>query len=472
MKTDSNVLNLGKSIPGTILRLSWPAILEQLLISMATLADTAMVGSIGAAATASVAVNISTVWLINGFITALSVGFSYLVSHAIGAGDQKKTESAVRQSISASLLLGLILTVVLLAIHRPLPRWLGAAADVIPNAQIYMGIISLSLIPQTLSVVLAAVLRSAGNTRIPLYTNLGANLFNIVGNFFLIYPSRQVTLPSFGGNTSSLSLSVWGADLGIGGAALATTLSRYLMALLLLYHIYRTPTAARISLKGKYRLKKQTMRQMLRISIPVMLERNTLCFGQIALTAMISGLGTAPLAAHYLTNETESILYLPAYGFSYTATTLVGQSLGAGRPDLAKSFTKWICMIGAAVIVGACIPVYLFSGNIIWLFTNDAQVAVLGCQTLKIAAATEIFFSFFVIASGVFRGAGDVNFPLAVSLIGMWGLRIGLVYLATHIFSFGVSGVWIAIAIDCFLRSCLCLWRLCSGKWIHAEKKD
>ena len=169
----------GKSIPKIIIQLSWPAILEQFLICMANLADTAMVGSIGPAATASVAINISSVWLINGFITALSAGFSYLVSHAIGEGNKTKVESAVRQSLTAAILLGFFLTLIVFSIHQKLPVWLGAAPEVLPGATAYMGIFSLGLIGETLGVVLSADLRSAGNTRIPLAANLTSNLFNL-----------------------------------------------------------------------------------------------------------------------------------------------------------------------------------------------------------------------------------------------------------------------------------------------------
>lgn len=449
--TPENVLNLGKSIPETIIRLSIPAIIEQFLICLATLADTAMVGSIGANATASVAITTSTVWLINGVITALSVGASYLVSHAIGEGNREKTESSVRQSILASLIAGCFITLLVLCIYRPLPGWLGAEPDVIPDAQIYLKIIGYGLIPQTLSVVLSAILRSAGNTKLPLYCNLGSNLLNVIGNYFLIYPTRIV----------------WGAGLGIKGAAIATTGSRYVLALILFYHIVKTPTAAQISLRGDYRFRKETLRSMIHISIPVMLERNTLCLGQIALTAMISGLGTIPLAAHYLTNQTEGLLYLPAYGFAYTATTLIGQSLGANDKELANRFAKDICIISTIVILLACIPVYLLARPIIDIFTNDAQVLQLGTMTLKIAAATEIFFSFFVVASGIFRGSGDVKFPLFVSLVGMWGLRVGLVWIVVNVLCWGVVGVWIAIAADCLIRTLLCIYRLISGKWIH-----
>ena len=486
-----NALALGKSIPETILRLSGPAILEQFLICLTSLMDTAMVGSAGAAATASVAINISTIWLINGCITALSVGFSFLVSHSVGEGNQEKTQSVVRQSIIASAALGAVLMTAVFSLHRILPKLLGASSDVLPNAQAYLGIISLGLIPQALGVVLSAVLRSAGNTKLPMAANLCANLLNVAGNFLLIYPSRTLSLPwgrtslamaapaasalTAADPTASLTakaaqtIPIWGAGLGIRGAAIATALSQYALALIMLYHIFHAPTPARISPRGNYRLQKRTLGSLFRISVPVLLERCTLCLGQISLTAIISGLGTIPLAAHYLTNQTEGLLYLPAYGFAYTATTLIGQSLGAKDRTLASRFCRDICIISTVVIVAACVPVFCLARFIIRLFTTDPQVAALGTTTIQIAAATEIFFSFSVIASGICRGAGDVKFPLAVSIIGMWGFRIGLVWLAARVLTLGVAGVWIAIAIDCFVRSVLFLNRLIRGKWMEAS---
>ena len=392
----------------TILKLAWPAILEQFLICMASLADTAMVGSIGASATAAVAVNISSIWLINGFITSLSVGFSYLISHAVGSGDDDRS-----RRITA----------------------------------------------QTLSVVLSAIFRSAGNTRIPLAANLTSNAANIVGNFFLIYPARSLTIGSH-------TISIWGAGLGVAGAACSTMLSQMLLLVILLVFLTTAQTPIRLNpFHTDYHVERQVLGQLWHISIPVLLERLTLTSGQVALTAMISGLGTISLAAHYLTNQTEGLLYLPAYGFAYTATALVGQALGAGRRDLADRFAFRICWIGSVVIIAACVPVAIFSKPIISLFSREPEVIALGSKTLFIAAATEIFFSFTVIAGGICRGSGDVRFSLLVSIIGMWGLRIGLVWLAIHPLALGVTGVWLAIAADCFIRMVLCIWRIKSRKW-------
>ena len=243
-------------------------------------------------------------------------------------------------------------------------------------------------------------------------------------------------------------------------------LSQMLLLVILLVFLTTAQTPIRLNpFHTDYHVERQVLGQLWHISIPVLLERLPLTSGQVALTAMISGLGTISLAAHYLTNQTEGLLYLPAYGFAYTATALVGQALGAGRRDLADRFAFRICWIGSVVIIAACVPVAIFSRPIISLFSREPEVIALGSKTLFIAAATEIFFSFTVIAGGICRGSGDVRFSLLVSIIGMWGLRIGLVWLAIHPLALGVTGVWLAIAADCFIRMELCIWRIKSRKW-------
>ncbi len=461
MGENKTSLQLGKSIPETIFRLSWPTIVEQFLICMATLVDTAMVGSIGAVATAAVAINISTVWLITGCLTALSVGYSFLVSHGIGEQNEEKTAACVRQSITASFLLGLFLLLAVRLIHRPLPIWLGAEADVIGPAQSYMGIIALGFLPQSMAVVLSAVFRSAGNTRLPLMANLISNCLNMAGNFLLIYPSRSLHL--FGHD-----ISMWGAGLGVTGAAISTSASQLILACLLLWLIFHANTPAKITVQGNYRFRPEHVHTMLHIAIPVLLERVTLCLGQIALTATISGLGTVALAAHYLTNQTEGLLYLPAYGFAYTATTLIGQAMGARDRQLTQKFAYSISVIGSITIIVLCIPVFLFARPIISLFSSDVAVVDAAVLPLQLAAAFEVFFSYSIIASGIFRGAGDVKFPLLVSLVGMWGIRIGLVYLVVKILHFSVGGVWLAIGIDSFIRAVLCVFRVKGGKWLSS----
>lgn len=456
-------MRFDKDISKTILKIAWPAMLEQLLACMASLVDTAMVGSLGAVATAAVAVNVSLIWVANGLMGALSTGFSYMIARSVGEKNPKKTKSLGLQSITCAICSGLFLFIFIFCLHRWIPVWMGAEADVVPHARVYLRIIGYGMVPQTLAVVLSSNYRSTGNTRLPLVLSIIANIGNIIGNFLLIYPERMLLL-------CGRSIHMWGAGMGIKGAALATSASQLLLAILLILTMCRQESPFRLTLPGKeYAASRNTLLTLKKISIPVLFERWILNFGQVFITSILSSLGTVALSAHYLTVQIEGILYMPAFGVSYTATALIGQALGAGKKDLAKQYMKYICFWSVVLIELFCIPVACGSRYIMQLFSSDWNVVSLGTKTLLVAALTEIFYSFFLVASGIFRGAGDVRFSFLVSLIGMWGLRIGMIWSAIHVFHVGIVGVWIIVAIDCMVRTVLCVARLRSGKWINAD---
>jgi len=457
---DSTVLDLGKTPAETVFLLSWPAIAEQLLTSMASLIDTAMVSSAGAVATASVAINVSTIWLLNGIFTSLSAGYMYIVAHSIGEQRAKRACDATRQSVTASLITGAVLMILVELIIAPnLSVWLGGAAEIIPDAKAYLHIIGFAMIFQAFTIVFSAVIRGAGNTRLPLLANFIGNICNIIGNTLLIFKPHHVDL--FG-----LSFNMYGAGLGVRGAAISTAVSQIISGLILLCALYKIKAPIKLKLKGDYRLKYATTVRMLRISIPVLLERMTICVGQIILTAIISGAGTVALAVHQLINQVESILYLPAYGFASTATTLVGQSLGAAKRDRAKEFVRIICIANTLMLTGICIVVFIFAKGIIGILTPNAEVVRLGNIGLKITAATEPLFAMSVVMGGVCRGSGDVKFPLVVSLVGMWVLRLFPAYLLAFTFGGGVIGIEAAIGFDVSIRGIACIWRLKSHRWL------
>ncbi|MCQ4725740.1 MATE family efflux transporter [Anaerotignum faecicola] len=451
---EQSITELGKKPVKTVLSLSVPAIAEQLLTSLAGLIDTAMVGSIGAAATASIAINISTIWLIDGFITASSAGSMFLVARSLGEGNKIMAKRITRQSITVAVILGLILSLITLAVSGSLPYWLGAEKDVIPLAITYMRIYGFTFIFQAIAVTISSIFRAAGNTKTPFLINAAANIANIIGNFLLIYPTRSV----FG-------MSVFGAGLGVEGAALSTLISKILAAIFLLIFIVRMNSPVKISIKGDYRVSISNLKKLLAIGIPVAAERSTLSIGQVALTGIVSRLGTVALAAHYLTNNIESLLYLPAYGFASTATALVGQSLGADNYSLADKFAGLILKINSIFILSICVPMFIVSPFVLGLFSPDPNVISLGTITFRMTLVTEVFFTISVVASGICRGAGDVKFSLWVSIIGMWVIRIGLAYVMAYPFGLGLIGIWIAVGIDIFIRGILFILRINSGKW-------
>ena len=257
-------------ISKTIIMIAWPAMLEQLLACMASLVDTAMVGSLGAVATASVAVNVSLIWVTNGLMGAVSTGFSYMIARSVGEKNPEKMKSLGLQSVTCAVCTGLFLFTLILCLHRLLPVWMGAEEDVIPHARVYLRIIGYGMVPQALAVVLSSNYRSTGNTRLPLILSIVANVGNIIGNFLLIYPERDVMIGGTG-------IHIWGAGMGVRGAALATCVSQVFLAFMLLFAMQKRASAFDLPFsKKEYAVSRNTLLTLRKIGIPVLLERWTL----------------------------------------------------------------------------------------------------------------------------------------------------------------------------------------------------
>ncbi len=317
-----------------IFSLSWPVILDQTFHTLMGYIDTAMVGSLGAVATASVAVTASTMWLLMGIMYAFGAGYSVLIARSIGAQEKDKITKGVQQSLLAIVLLSVVITSLVRGISGSLPLWLGVSQEVAPLSSSYLSIVSYSFPFFITFVFFSNILRTSGDTKTPLFSNIFTNILNIVGNFFLIFPSRTIHL-------AGQSLDVWGAGLGVEGAAIATLVSRIVSALILLSVMLFRENDIRIRFKGfVFRFEKEYTRQVITIALPMAAERATLSTGQIVLTTLATSLGTASLAAHHLAITAESITFMPVSGFSLAAATLVAQSLGAGKKEMARDFAR------------------------------------------------------------------------------------------------------------------------------------
>ena len=460
---NKNILNYGKTPAHTVFKLSWPAIVEQFLICLVSLVDMAMVGSIGASATAAVAITAPVIWLTNGINSAICIAFMFITARFIGEGKFHTVHNAVRQAVFCAFVLGILITAVTSAISGNLPMWMGAEKEVLSLGVDYFRPVALSLFTVTVATTVSGVMRAAGNTKLPLFANIGANILNVIGNFLLIYETRVF-------NIFGTEITVFGAGMGVAGAAVSTSLSRVLLAAFLLVMLYTQDTPVKITLKGNYFPEKTILRDALKIGVPVCVERCCLNLGQIALTSMISGLGTVALAVHHLTNEIEGIFYLPAYGLADSATALIGQSLGAKEEKLAEKFASLVCIINIIAIAVMCIPVFIWAKPVLSIFSNNTEVIYQGTVTLRLAAAFEVPFSLYIVINGILRGAGDVKTPLAVALIGIWVIRLASCYFLAYILEMGVAGIWLGIGIDSSFRGIFCALRLKSGKWKYAWK--
>ena len=436
--------------------LSWPAIIEQIMNTMVTYVDTAMVGVLGAVGSAAVSVNGPPIWLINGIVAGAGVGYSVQVSNAVGAEDTQRVRLLIRQALLAAVVCGLTACTLYELLGGYIPQWLGAKPEVLPHAVNYMRIYCAALPFNALLIIFGAVLRCMGNTKTPLIYNTVTNLLNLVLNFFLIYPTRQWH-----------GLTIPGAGWGVEGAALATAISIMCAGIpaamtAFCQHGYQT------SLREGLRPDRAVIRRAVRLGVPSAIERAVINLGQIAMTALVGhALTTAALAANNIATNAEGLRYLPAYGIGYAAVALVGQSVGAKNQEDAKAYGILTGAIGFLLCLVTGALLFVFASPLASLFNTDPLVVSEAALALRVVAFSEPFFAASIILTNALRGASDVRFPLVVGLAGMWLVRVPLACLLVLRFELGLAGVWGAMAIDLVLRGVLCMVRWHSGKWLR-----
>jgi len=460
MSRELNILDKTISPRRMVWMLAWPTVVEQLLMSVVTYVDAAMVGSAGVNATAAIAVNTSFIWLINGLVAGLGVGASVLVAKKIGERNLEEARDILRQAILAMLVMGLFLSLLGQLVLAPyLATWMGAEEVLIEPAGAYMRVISLAFAFQVFLGVGGAIIRGTGDTRTPMIYNILNNVFNVVGNFLFIYPTRTISL-------LGLEFTMWGAGLGSTGAAIGTALAFAISGSLTMMRLFSRKSMVGISLKDSFRLDRQWMGQIIGLGIPSAFERVTLSAGQLVITSLATGMGSSVLAAHQLANTAESICYMPAFGFNVAVTTLVAQSLGAGEKKMARDFA-WTCIkYSVAIMIGCASLMYIFAPQMIGFFIKDAAVISLGSSMLRIIAFAEPCVAIATVVPGILKGAGDTRWPFYISIIGMWCVRLTLAMIMIKGFGAGLEGIWIPMSIDWTVRTLIGLWLVRGGKWM------
>lgn len=422
------------------LALSIPSILEQLVVTAMEYIDAAMVGHIGAEATAAIGIVSSSTWLLHGILVGLYTAFSIQIAQYLGADRQQDARGVLRQSMLFNLILGLGAAAFGVGISRFLPGWLGADISLQASSSAYFAIWSAAL-PFTMAMgMYSAMLRATGDALTPSLISVLVCVLDVVFNFFLINPTRQILL--FG-----QSVTVWGAGLEVPGAALGTALSTTIGGLLALGVLLLRDGPLCIRKPGSWRITSACLRNLWRVGAPLAAERAALSSAQVLLVRIVSGL-----------------CYMAGYGIQDASIALIGQAVGAHRRDMAKRFA-WLCtMMGMGIMALSGAGLWLFAPALMGIFTADAAVIALGAQVLRIEAFAEPMFGASIVASGAMQGAGDSTGCFVLNLFSMWGVRLTLAFLLAP--RLGLVGVWAAMCIELCIRGALFLIRLARGKWL------
>ena len=434
--------------------LSVPAILAQLSSMAMQYIDAAMVGSLGAGASASIGLVSTSTWLLGGLCISAATGFSVQVAHLIGAGRDGEARDVLRQALLAALAVGLAMAALGCAVSPWLPRWLGGDPAICGDASAYFLIYACALPAVQMRQLAGSMLQCSGNMRTPSLLNTLMCGLDVVFNGLLIFPRIEL----FG-------LTVPGAGMGVAGAALGTALAEWVTAALMLAAVCLYSPALNLRQKGRWRPSGACLRNAARIALPMAFEHTVLCGAQIASTRIVAPLGTVSIAANSLAVTAESLCYLPGYGIAAAATTLVGQSLGAKRKDLARRYAR-LSVLLAVILMAAMALVMFFAAPLVFaMLTPDPAVRELGVRVLRIEAFAEPLYAVSIAAAGALRGAGDTFVPSLLNLASMWGVRItAATILAPRL---GLTGVWLAMCGELCVRGLLFLVRLLREKWLE-----
>ena len=439
-------------------QLSIPSIVAQVSAIAMQYIDAAMVGRLGADAAASIGLVSTTTWLFWGMCSAAGTGFSVQVAHHVGAGRLREARAVLRQAIVAVSLFSALLALTGALISGSLPVWLGGTEEINAASSAYFLIFALSLPLLQLNFLAGGMLRCSGNMRVPGMLNVLMCLLDVVFNFFLIFPSRQVEW--FG-----LSLHMPGAGLGVTGAALGTAAAEAVVAALMMWYLLTRSGELRLKgERGSFLPTRETVRKALHIGLPMGVEHVVICGAQIMTTVIVAPLGVFAIAANSFGITAESLCYMPGYGIADAATTLVGQSLGAGRKDLTRRFARITVGMGMAVMGVMGVILYVAAPLIMTTMTPDAEVIRLGVEALRIEAFAEPMFAAAIVAYGVFVGAGNTLVPCLMNFFSIWAVRLTLA--AALAPSMGLNGVWLAMCIELCFRGTIFLIRLERGRWM------
>ena len=446
--------------------LSFPSMMAQMVHIMMQYIDAGMVGSLGASASASIGLVSTTIWLFGSLCHSASVGFYVQVAHKIGANDFSGARQVLRQSFMACILFALFMAGIGAGISSYLPHWLGGGEDICHDASFYFMYFSLCLPFSMLNSLCAGMLRCSGNMHIPSILNIGLCLLDVFFNWLLIFPTHTY---QWSMANDQWSVTVPGAGLGVAGAVLGTAIAYAICSLLMCY--FTVVRSKELSLRqdsGTFITQKKTLLESLRIAAPMAVEHIILCGAQIVSTIIVAPLGTVAIAANSFGITVEALCYMPGYGIADAATTLVGQSLGAGMQFLARSFGRITLGMGIALMSIMAVVMFCFSPALLSIMTPDTAVQELTVQILRIEAFAEPMFAASIVCYGIFVGAKDTLIPCTMNLASIWLVRITLALLLVG--SLGLQGVWIAMAIELCFRGIIFLIRFLGNSWLKVKK--
>lgn len=441
--------------------LAWPAVALNSLQVVNSLLDRGFIGHLEGAALTGHGASLNVVFLTISLSMTLATSATALVSRAYGAGRHDEVQTASRKCLSVSIIAGAFLAVLTAATAPLASRALLPPADVeaIAQATRFLAIFAAGLPAFFVIQSLAGSLRGVGDTKSPMVISGLQILLHMTLNFLFIFPAR----------TTEAGWTIPGLGWGLVGAAAALATSAWLSALAYMAHVRSTPLcdAWRVTVPAK-----EWVVRILRIALPAatmaVLRVGSLTAFTLVLKAVANG--STAIAAMSIGFAIESIMFMPAFGLSVSASALVGQSLGMGKPERAERL-GWTAGHHAAFVIGVLVvPLFFAAPGIAHVILGGKEaMAAEASLLIRTLCVTEVFFGYAMVLVGAMQGAGDTRSPMWITIVSLWGLRVPLAFALAIPLGVGSFGAWLAMSISQAVQGLLAMAAFKKGAWKTQE---
>ena len=435
------------------IKVAWPAVLESVFLSLAGIVDTIMVSSIGAFAVAAVGLTTQPKFFFFTVFLAISVALSALVARRKGQKDKRSANETLLTALILVLILCAVITIFAVVLAEPILRLAGSNTDTHQTSTIYFRIIMGGMIFNIIPITVNAAQRGSGNTKVAFTTNLVSTIVNISFNFLLI--EGRFIFPR----------------LGISGAAIATVLGTVVASVMSLASLFKKDSFVSIPfiVKEKLKVSLQALKNIYNLANSISLENIAMRLGFIVTAFMAARLGTTSFAAHNVAMNILSLGFAFANGMQITAVALIGEALGRGAKDLAKSLARVCQRIGFIISIALSLFLFFAGEYIFKLHFNNPEIIRQGIMLSKFVMIIVIAQISQIIYAACLRAAGDVKYTLLVSLISVTIIRSLLTILLVGFLDLGLVGIWLGVLSDqCSRLVCMRL-RYKQGNWVHIK---
>ncbi|MDR3157353.1 MAG: MATE family efflux transporter [Lactobacillales bacterium] len=420
-----------------IFAIAIPATIDNVLQNLVLFVDGLLIAKISLSAVAGIGIANSILAIYLAVFIAVSVGASALVSQALGGNKRQEIAKSSGQAVFLVCIVGIVFGLISCFFATPILKIMGAEATTFHDAKIFLCIVGGTSIFQAFQNIFASLLRATEDARTPMKVSLFVNLFNVGLDLVLIFGFGPIPA------------------LGVLGAAIATSIARAIGAGWLFLSVQKS--SAKFSIHDF--LNFHHYKKLVNLSIPAALERLVMRVGQVVYFTFIVAMGSNVFASHMIAANIESFTYMPGFGLAAAATTLAGMSLGAGEKEEVCLFTKKAIYIGVISMSFLGIVEFIGAPWFASWFTSNVSAIQKIVIALRIDAFIQPILAINLIVIGALQGMGDTKGPFYSTAIGMWVIRVFLVWFLGLKMRLGIAGVWLAIGVDVFMRTIFLVWR-------------